>query len=208
MKKECDEAQFLKDVKTHTMTVCLDQGGYRHLQFRKAGENRWHMWFELMAWPNALEIRGDMGTWSFSRIEDMFEFFRSRPDSDRGRLYINPSYWSEKLEAEDRVAPHRQFDIDVFKAAIFDTLDNYDLTRKKKAEIRHELTERVFNESDETLLRSELDKFEHDGFHFSEVWEISGQAYTYRFLWCLYAIVWGIQQYDLQKKKQTAGQTA
>jgi hypothetical protein len=58
------------------MAVNLDSGLYRHLSFRhpKRGFN----WFEIITWPWGLTFNGDHGCWSFSRIEDMFEFF-SRP---------------------------------------------------------------------------------------------------------------------------------
>ena len=66
---------FLKDVKNHGMEVRRDDGLYRHLIFR-APKDSWHQWFEVVTWPGSLAINGDMGSWCFSRIEDMFEFFR------------------------------------------------------------------------------------------------------------------------------------
>src|SRR4051812_7199267 len=86
--------QFLKDVERHKMSVKLSDGVYRHLRFSKPLDS--NMWFELVTWPGYLTISGDMGTWAFSRITDMFEFFRSRND---GELEINSGYWSEKLQA-------------------------------------------------------------------------------------------------------------
>ncbi len=195
------ESLFLKDVSTHKMKVLLDSGLYRHLKFRKTGANNWHMWFEIMTWPGTLEIHGDMGTWSFSRIEDMFEFFRTKPTEGRTALHINPSYWQEKINAESRHGgPARKFDIDVFQTEIFDSLDNYDLSRKKKSAIIKALKEEVFNEEDEDTVRMALDRFKHEGFTLSDVWEISGLEYTYCFLWCCYAIAWGIWEYDKMKK--------
>ena len=38
--------------------------------------------------------------------------------------------------------------------------------------------------------------FEHEGFQFHDSWEWDNTSYTFRFLWCLYAITWGIRQYD------------
>ena len=34
---------------------------------------------------------------------------------------------------------------------------------------------------------------------FYDFWETDLEEYTFRYLWCLYAIVWGITQYDKQK---------
>lgn len=198
MKKQCDETVFLKDVSGHAMTVRLEQGLYRHLSFRKPGKDVWHMWFEIVTWPGTLEIRGDMGTWSFSRIQDMFEFFRTRPETDPAKLHINPSYWGEKINAESRnEGPHRKFDVDVFKEHIISCLDNYSLTGKQKKAIKAALDEEVFTgDKHEIELREDLNDFKHDGFSFSDTWEISGEDYTYHYLWCCYAIAWGIQQYD------------
>ncbi len=89
MKQEPAEEQFLKDVAGHKMRIHRDDGLYRHLEFR--GPQGWHHWFEVVTWPNGLIIRGDMGNWAFSRIEDMFSFFRGQR--------INPGYWQEKLLA-------------------------------------------------------------------------------------------------------------
>src|ERR1035438_10338294 len=66
---------FLADVAEHAMAVMQDNGVYRHLRFRKPGSS--NMWFDLITWPGSLVISGDMGTWAFSRVEDMFAFFRS-----------------------------------------------------------------------------------------------------------------------------------
>jgi len=43
-------------------------------------------------------------------------------------------------------------------------------------------------------------EFEHDGFRFEDFWEIDCHDYTYSFVWCCYAIAWGIQVYDAAKE--------
>ena len=83
------QEQFLRDVAKHHMKIVRNDGLYRHLEFR--GEHGWHHWFEIVTWPNALAIRGDMGSWMFSRVEDMYTFFRG--DGQR----ISPRYWQEHL---------------------------------------------------------------------------------------------------------------
>jgi hypothetical protein len=35
------------------------------------------------------------------------------------------------------------------------------------------------------------------------VWEIDGEHYCYRYIYCLYAIVWAIRQYDTAKTEST-----
>lgn len=186
--------QFQRDVANHKMTVRLDAGLYRHLAFRTEGPNSWNLWFELVTWPNAIIIRGDMGSWSFSRVEDMFTFFR------RSDLGINAHYWTEKCESVDvAVGPCGKFDADTFKENIISSLDNYDLEDGEKSHIMQALDEDVFRQDSEHEMRSALDEFEYGEFRFSNTWEIGGQTYSYHLLWCLYAIVWGIQQYDALK---------
>lgn len=197
--KQITEARFLKDVAAHQMTVLRDGGIYRHLKFKAAKDN-WNQWFELVTWPGSLLIGGDMGTWSFSRIEDMFQFFR-RPDGD-----LNPDYWAEKLEACSRIdGDCKTFCARTFKAAVIESLDNYSLEEAERQKIEQAIRDDVFlDEEDETVLRRELSDFKHGDFELSETWEITGRVWGYRFLWCLYAIVWGIQQYDYREDRSSS----
>ena len=189
--------QFLSDVAEHKMTVRFDTGLYRNLRFRQPDNS--NQWFEIATWPGSLVINGDMGTWSFSRVDDMFTFFRS------DALKINAHYWQEKATSESRFGgPSSAFDADTFKTNVLSCLDGYDLDEKQRAEIVGALDEEVFGMDEELFARQALDSFQHDDpdyepFSFSDPWEIDGMAYTYHFLWCLYAIVWAIQQYDAMK---------
>lgn len=196
--------QFLKDVATHTMTVKLDNGLYRHLLFRGAKDS-WNQWYEIVTWPNGLTINGDMGTWSFSRIEDMFDFFRHGQD---GTIKINEYYWSEKITSESRFGgPHKKFVTEVFKANVLRHLKDCEVPEPENTDILEALDEEVFSEDygdDESAVRRALADFKHGDFQFTDSWEIGGDAYTYHFLWCLYAIVWSIQQYDQIKAMEIA----
>jgi hypothetical protein len=181
---------FLADVANHKLTVRMDNGCYRHLVFRQP-INTWNMWFEIVTWPNMLTIHGDMGTWSFSRVEDMFTFFRS------DQLRINASYWSEKIESESRFGgPHKTFIPEIFKGNVLSSLDGYGLSGRQIVEIAELLRDQVFCEEEESSARRALAAFKHEEFRFSDSWEIDGKGYTYHYLWCLHAIVWAIQQYD------------
>ena len=198
--------QFLSDVKFHEMKVVADTQEFRHLIFRKPMPNAWHQWFEILTWQGALTIRGDMGCWTFARLSDMFEFFRVRP-SFGDSLEINPSYWSEKLESESRFGgPARQFNVDRFKEEVLTSLDNYGLSKVECFEIICALREQhIFNhEESEVEIRNAVANFKHDGFSFSNTWELSGMEYSLHFLWACYAIAWAIQKYDL-RKLQLAG---
>src|SRR5690348_13144744 len=101
-KEDNCEQWFLKDVSTHEMIVIRDDGANRHIRFKRPGTSC--MYFDLITWPGYLCYTGDMGTYVFSRLEDMFEFFRTDRDYNKrkGReLSINPKYWGEKLQAVD-----------------------------------------------------------------------------------------------------------
>jgi hypothetical protein len=94
--------RFAGDTAGHRMIVLHDDGLYRHIRFKnyvlcndaeyRPGYSCY--WFDLITWPGSLTINGDCGTFTFSRITDMFEFFRSR-------YGINPQYWAEKLRAPE-----------------------------------------------------------------------------------------------------------
>lgn len=93
------EESFLRDVAKHEMTVLMDNGIYRHLRFQRP--NSWNMGFNIVTYPGYLVYSGDMGCFVFSRLPDMFEFFRTDRRND-DRLGINRSYWAEKLQATER----------------------------------------------------------------------------------------------------------
>lgn len=80
--------RFQRDTAGHEMTIVHDDGLHRHLQFKAPGASFYG--FELVTWPGSLAIRGGMDGFMFSRIMDMFEFFRGKR--------INPDYWAEKTE--------------------------------------------------------------------------------------------------------------
>lgn len=199
MTNECTDEQFIKDVANHQMFVELNQGIYRHLIFRQPEHSFVHR-FEIITTPHLLTITGDMGTWSFSRIEDMFGFFRNSKE-----LAINKSYWTEKLQngvfGSSKLA--KQYDGDKYKARIFDTLENYDLTENQIKQLKEALDDLDW---DDPAVGRDLYDFQIDldpdqghryhTFQLQDIWEISDDTYIYQYVWCLYAIVWGIQQYD------------
>jgi hypothetical protein len=49
--------------------------------------------------------------------------------------------------------------------------------------------------------------FEHDGFNFQDFYEVDNSDYTFHFIWCAYAIAWGIKRYD-EARGSAAPQTA
>lgn len=80
--------RFARDTAGHQMTVLHDDGLYRHLRFK--APDRSSYWFDLVTWPGSLAVRGDVDGFMFTRLPDMFEFFRGKR--------INPAYWAQKTE--------------------------------------------------------------------------------------------------------------
>lgn len=193
---EPTETSFLKDVAEHRMTVLRDDGIHRHLQFRKPGT--YCMGFDLITWPGYLAYTGDMGCYVFTRIEDMFEFFRTdRMQPKNGQtLYINRSYWAEKCVAQDRDGV-KKYCPDKFRETVARILDD----DKASTDVREAVEEDVLSVADDGEYAAHLAArdFDHEGYQFSDFWEHDLREYTYRYLWCCYALAWGIQQYDNSK---------
>lgn len=202
--------EFLRDVSSHAMEVLHDDGVYRHLIFRKP-ENSWHHRFEIVTWPSALSIRGDVGTYVFSRVPDMFDFFR--PTTEGGKLYINDGYWAEKLIASDCNGRHSEgvmrFDPDVFRDEVKrryveHVRENMRGMPDERKSLREALEDEVLAYADDGELGAlqAAGSFEHDGFMLTDFWEVQCRKYTVQFIWSLYAIVWAIQQYDKRGTSQ------
>lgn len=207
------EDQFLKEVDHHVMEVIRDDGLYRHIRFRRPGTMCMH--FDLITWPGYLCYCGDMGTYVFSRLSDMFEFFRTDRDyahrSGR-KLGINPGYWSEKLLAVDgnrRSAGVKEFSAARFERTVKDWLANWmrheGLDKEGRRELRRLVEDQVLPSAHDGEVRA-FDAVmgfseEVDGqrFEFTDFWEVDCTEYTHRFVWCCYALAWGIQKYDESK---------
>ena len=193
--------RFLKDVASHSMVILRDDGVYRHLRFSNDGSSIYR--FDLITWPGYLAYVGDMGDYVFKRVEDMFRFFRRHPDDSE--LKINLGYWSEKVQACCRDGI-REYSDEKFSECINDLLKDYlESANLDDAEI-DELKERVAEEVDcnpgnEQDARDAAINFEFNDEEIfaSDFYEHDLSDYTYRFEWCCWAIVWGIQMYDLAK---------
>jgi hypothetical protein len=190
---------FLKDVAEHAMAVKLDDGTYRHLRFQKPKSS--NLWFDLVTWPGVLTIHGDMGTWTFSRVEDMFTFFRD------DKLRINAHYWSEKLQHGTHGGRDgaKVFEEDLFRQQMIEHLNHYDFDDEDRAAVKQALDDDVLSQDGKWDLMIAARDFRvklpnRGDFYFDSCELPTGKEYAYHFLWCLYAIVWGIQQYDAAKR--------
>jgi len=213
------EQSFLKDVATHQMTVLMDNGLYRHVRFKKPGSYDMH--FDLVTYPGFLVYSGDMGCYVFSRLDDMFQFFRSdRLERDGKKLYINLGYWAEKLQAVDgnrRKGSAMEYCQDKMEAVIKEQRLTWIREREIDKEQRRELWEELDNlmadlngdEGHDYHLVNNWDYTPFTGavrshgsarFYFQDLWDHNFQEYTHHFTWCCYALAWAIQVYDEAKQ--------
>ena len=203
------EQQFLKEVETHIVEVLRDDGVYRHIRFREPGTMMQH--FDLITWPGYLCYCGDMGTYVFTRLYDMFEFFRTDRKYSKKRLGINLGYWSEKLQAVDgnrHNAGAKTYSEEKLRQVvnqyrvnwIRESARNGSLDKEQRRELWNAVDDCVLSYADDEIATTKAYDFNHSengrDFYFQDLFEHDFTDYTHRFLWCCYALAWGIEQYD------------
>lgn len=202
--------QFLESIKNHRVNIVRDDGIHRHIVMSKGGSD---MRYEIITCPWFLFYCGDMGAFTFRRLEDNFVFFRSRSNE----LVINPGYWHEKLEAVDRCNGSLVYSSNLFREAVKSHFEAYfevdTIESETKAAIWARIEEEVlpYAEEHEAYAFSAVDNFRYLGkkprpgvegpvlFEFVDFWEANLKEYTYLYIWCLYAIVHAIMEYDKVK---------
>lgn len=201
----CTEARFLKNVENHSMEIIRDDGVHRHISFTNNGSNVYR--FDLITWPGRLCVDDDCGTYVFARIPDMFEFFRTDSNDlnyNKHGLSINPSYWGEKLQSIGRNAGYEEFSEDKFRESIKQIFDDH----VKDEELSDDDADNLWLGIENEIL-SELENGPE--FAFRAVYNFQPidfgddfpgcDEYTYHYIWCLYAIAWGIKKYDECKSR-------
>lgn len=194
IEKEVAE-RFPKDIAQHVMTVEVDNGVHRCLHFGRPGSGA-HS-FRVVTWPGHLYIGGDCDDFVFTRLLDMFEFFRS----DKGR--VNLSYWSDKLTAAAKSSGYEKYSAQRFREAIgqrlTDWLEGEDLEPDEIDALTEQVEDEVLSRADdgEQAAHTAARDFRYKGEEvFTDFWETDLSEYTYGFTWACHAIVWAIQQYD------------
>lgn len=179
--------------------ILLDQGLYRHIRFKKGtpfGE-----WFELVTWPGRLTITGGRPAYTFSRLLDMFEFFRGDAP--------NPGYWSEKVIAYGQ--PTKVYSVEALKEMLQETaaeheedfpgltialqshfFDGWEVDAELEDSARLALRDFEFPERFDR-------KKDAPYFQFTDTWEWNLHDWDFHYLWACHAIPWGIAQYDKLK---------
>ena len=215
----CSHEQVLKDLARHEMQIIRDDGVHRHICFKRPESGTY--WFDLVTYPGTLVIDGDCGTYVFRRLDDMFEFFRT--DRRDGKLRINPSYWGEKLQAIGKTGGYTEFDEDRFAEILKGYVINWardnrdDTSKEQRRELWDAVHEDILylsDDSDGNRKQCAANDFHHHvsrefgDFYFRDLWEHDTQRYTYHYIWCCYAIAWGIDAYDTVKAAEQKATSA
>jgi hypothetical protein len=141
-----------------------------------------------------------MGTYVFRRLPDMLNFFRKSPESN-----IDFRYWAEKVESEDKTDHIREWCPDTFKFKVLELYRDLtsDCTPEDRGQVMNDLQSEILDYLQDEPKEVLLDRL----YNFSTILtpldseEISDIAsasmvYSFRFLWCCHALVWGISCYD------------
>lgn len=188
--------RFPTDIAEHRITILRDDGVYRHVRCAKPGTIV-HS-FDLVTWPGYLAYTGDMGHYVFTRTNDMFAFFRGG---------VNTSYWSEKVEASDRIGV-RGWSPESFRANVRADYDQFvednddDLSEDDRLELWCQIEAGILAHSEEEREAIEaVSRWHSDEFDvsFADFWEHDCTEFTYRYVWCCLAIDWAIARYDEAK---------
>lgn len=190
--------RFLRDTENHQLTIIQDEGVYRHMRMGEPGNSCYH--YTLTTWPNHLCISGDMGTYVFSRLHDMFDFFQT------AELKINTHYWAEKCLSEDKASRGmKEFDREGFVSFVEDSVKEWDFeSDDEHAEVLKDILEKIDERVGcESTAYSFISDYEsEDGnpeYSFGHIDDFRFERYTANFEWILYAIVRGIQAYEQLK---------
>ena len=199
--------QFERQVANHQLTIIRDEGTYRHLSFK--GPDTTNQYFDIVTWPGTLCYNGDMGTYVFSRLTDMFEFFRGGHD----KYQISYGYWAEKLQAIDKPTGVSEFSPRLFKENIKDRFDSWaeslrdgddnGESERLIANVWQQVEDEVlyYADDNEYAAQQAAYDFSHSAHTslFQDFYEYDCTEYTYPFLWCCWALRWGIALYDTTK---------
>lgn len=187
--------RFQDTISEHRLTVIHDDGLHRHLSFARPQSS--DRYFNITTWPGFLCISGDMGCYVFQRTEDMFQFFRSDD------LAINPGYWAEKLQSGPSGAPDeitKEWMPDKFQSEIERWFKDAteDWSEEDKAVAWEDVESEVLSEADNEWLAiyAAMEFRFEDKELFQDFWEVDCKQWKSHYLWCCYAIVWAIQQYE------------
>lgn len=191
-----DFDRFGRDISGHVLTVLVDDGVRRHL--RCARPQTYCMSFDVLTWPGHLCYTGDMGCFVFSRLPDMFEFFRGKED---GRIDFR--YWAEKCLASDKTDGLLEYNVDRFRRVVKEGYESFveqhALSSDEAAGLWREVEDDVLSRGENSHEAREAAmhfRWALGRVVFPDFWEHRLEEYTSRFVWCCYALRWAIARYD------------
>ncbi len=193
-------ACFAAATRSHELTVLRDDGQYRHLRF--ASPDNGFYWFDLVTWPGRLVFTGAMGTFVFATgaaIDPLVAF--------RYQTGVYPGNWSRWVIAgQDQT---RGYSEDVFRRVVADRVaeaaDRFPGLRE--AVDRDVLASDDYNLEYEECAREAVAAFQFTSgqavFRFEGVdaWDLMDWSWWY--LWCCHAILWGIDRYRASQPTRT-----
>ncbi|MCS3433673.1 hypothetical protein [Klebsiella sp. BIGb0407] len=210
------DTRFLLDTANHRLEIIRDDGLYRHLRMKEPDTSCYY--YDVVTWPGYLTVTGDMGTWTFSRIADMFRFFGGWEGG------INTCYWSEKLEAgagcSARNLLAQDYDHDAFCKSLKESLSEYlEDSEGDESEDDDWDDDDDTPDSDKAIVREIVRdlcraEFSNDWEAYQAVynadwperfsaWDLCDgltfKTYTSHFRWILFAITWAISKYHNTK---------
>lgn len=193
--------QFVEDVSAHQLTIMRDAGVYRHLLCRNPKFDKMYA-FEIITSPNLLLFHGDCGTFVFSRLHDMFQFFRS--DCVRSDLPLG--YWSEKIEAApagiDVMMYSQRLAEDGVQAAFDTWAQSQSLQGSELEHAQQELDDQILIHCDSLDALFDCIGTELECGYTFDIVDVNYRTLHPAVIWCMYAIVWAIRQYDKAKESK------
>lgn len=206
-----DYERFAEDIECHEVQIVVDEGERRHLKCGRPGT--YCQSFDIITWRGYLAYVGDMGSYVFTRLPDMFEFFRGeRPDR------IDFDYWAQKCIAVDKSDGLKRYSEDRFYAAVkadYDSfVEQHELTTEQATDLWQQIEDDVLScgDTDREAMDAAMqfrwvpaDLGRTKGREvFSDFWGHRLEDWTSRFTWCCYALRWAISKYDSAKAVDTA----
>jgi hypothetical protein len=148
-------AHFESDVKDAALTVCREDGLYRHVEF--TAQKGWSR-IVLVTWPYNLLVAGSHGSFHFERhgadTEDMFDWLRG--------IRVEPNSWASKLV--NGAESVREYDqsrlVKQVKAEVAEAIREGGSPRGLRAAVREQILESDWLHSKDMAMQLVYD-FEH-----------------------------------------------
>ena len=108
-------------------------------------------------------------------------------------------YWGEKLVAVGKHGGYKEYDSDLFVAAVKQSVDEWIESNGENAEFREAVKDEVRGaawDGEHEAIRAAMEFVWEGERVWPDFYERTCREYTYQFLWCCHAIVWAIQQWD------------